>query len=106
VPGRAASGVPLIWAAFSDEVSAMSETLTERQAAVLSFIQSFVRLHGYPPTFREIARHFGYASTNAVTGHLQALERKGLLSREARRSRTLSVTGRRRRTAVAQMSGG
>ena len=51
--------------------------LTDRQRAVLGFIESQIRQLGYPPTIREIGRHLGMRSTNGVNDHLKALERKG-----------------------------
>ena len=57
------------------------EHMTERQAEILRFISDEIRNRGCPPTVREIARHFGFASPHAVTGHLKALESKGYLSR-------------------------
>jgi repressor LexA len=66
-------------------------TLTSKQEQVLSFIASHIQTHGYPPTFREIGRHLGIKSTNGVNDHLNALARKGYLSREDGKSRALQV---------------
>lgn len=63
--------------------------LTHRQAAVLSYIRSTARLRGRPPSLREIARHFGIASTNGVGCHLLALRRKRVLTWKVDDSRTL-----------------
>ena len=51
--------------------------LTEAQEKVLTFIDEFRAANQYPPTRREIARHFGWASENAAEQHLRALEAKG-----------------------------
>ena len=48
---------------------------------------------GYPPSLREIARHFGMVGTRAVEKHLIALEKKGVLRRGAG-ARALEVVGR------------
>lgn len=69
----------------------MSPPLTPRQSAILEFIRAHVAKHSYPPTIREIGTAFGIRSTNGVNDHLLALERKGYIWREARRSRTLSL---------------
>jgi repressor LexA len=50
--------------------------LTTRQREVLAFLCEFLRTHQMPPTRRDIARHFGFASENAAQEHLEALERK------------------------------
>jgi repressor LexA len=65
--------------------------LTDKQRAVLAFIERQIRSVGYAPTIREIGRQFGIRSTNGVNDHLLALERKGYISREGQKSRTLRV---------------
>jgi repressor LexA len=68
------------------------QKLTERQKAVLDFIVESIQDRGYPPTLREIGNHLGIRSTNGVNDHLRALERKGYLTREDMKSRTLRPT--------------
>ncbi|MBI5510647.1 MAG: transcriptional repressor LexA [Deltaproteobacteria bacterium] len=63
--------------------------LTGRQRAVIDFIQDRIRAWGYPPTIREIGEHLGIKSTNGVADHLKALQRKGYLTHEEMKSRTL-----------------
>ncbi|MCA9522077.1 MAG: transcriptional repressor LexA, partial [Myxococcales bacterium] len=48
---------------------------------------------GYPPTIREIGAHMGIGSTNGVSDHLKALERKGYLERDLLKSRALKPVG-------------
>lgn len=66
--------------------------MTRRQQMVLDFIKSSIDERGYPPTLREIGRHMGIPSTNAVNDHLRALERKGYLARDHMKSRALRPT--------------
>lgn len=54
-----------------------SDGLTDRQREVLGFIASL----SLPPTLREIGKHFGWSSTNAIACHLAALAKKGMLVR-------------------------
>lgn len=63
------------------------EELTSRQQQVLDFITRQVSGHGFPPTLREISRHLGTSGTVTAASHLEALERKGYLRREAGSSR-------------------
>ncbi len=63
--------------------------LPKRQGQVLDFIEQAIRENGYPPTIREIAFHMGIRSTNGVTDHLKALERKGLITRDLSKSRAI-----------------
>jgi len=75
----------------------MAEALTERQKQVLDFIQQTIDSLGYPPTVREIGEHLGIRSTNGVADHLKALKRKGYLTQQDMKSRTLKPTRTRRR---------
>jgi repressor LexA len=65
------------------------DQLTDRQKEILAFINRSIGDSGYPPTLREIGRHFGIKSTNGVNDHLRALEKKGYLQREDMKSRAL-----------------
>ncbi len=57
------------------------EELTKKQRAILDYMKAHVAEHTYWPSIRDIQAKFRFASTNAVFGHLQALERKGVLQR-------------------------
>lgn len=65
--------------------------LTDRQREVLGFVRAHVAEHNYPPTTRELCAHFGFASTNAASDHLRALERKGYLYRVPGEPRALRL---------------
>lgn len=65
--------------------------LTYRQEEILGYLQLYQRENGTWPSFREIEEHFGFRSTNAVMGHLKALERKGYISRVAGQARTFRI---------------
>lgn len=64
--------------------------LTDRQRKILAYIIQFQEERRCPPTFREIGRHFRIASTNGVSRHLKALEKKGYI-RMARTFRGIEV---------------
>jgi len=67
------------------------DDLTVRQQEVLGYLQYHLRERGTWPSFREIEEHFGFKSTNAVMGHLKALERKGYISRVPGQARTFRI---------------
>lgn len=69
----------------------MSRGITDRQRAVLRFIQDFIAKEHFPPTLREIGNHFGMKSTNGVNDHLVALEKKGFIKRRSDISRGIEV---------------
>jgi repressor LexA len=73
--------------------------LTEKQQAILNFVEKYLKDNGFPPSVREIGRQFGiYPAT--VQDHISALERKGYLQKKRFQSRTLSVPASSRRQAA------
>ena len=68
------------------------DTLTDRQREVYEFIRDKIRSRGYGPTVREIGLHFSISSPNGVMCHLKALEKKGLIEREANMSRAITLS--------------
>lgn len=67
------------------------EALTARQREVLTFIEGFIATHGYPPTLRDIGAGMNITSTNGVSDHLIALERKGYVRRDVTKSRGIAL---------------
>ena len=59
----------------------MAKGLTNRQEEILDFILHYVETEGYPPSIREIGQKFEIGSLRGVTVHLDALDRKGYISR-------------------------
>ena len=68
------------------------DDLTLRQQEILGFLQIFSQEKGFWPSIREIRDHFGFNSTNAVVGHLRALEHKGYITRIPGQARTYRIT--------------
>ena len=68
----------------------MKDKLTDRQEEILLFIKQFTLESGYPPTLREIGKHFQIASTFGVKRHLEALVKKGFINIESNASRGIS----------------
>lgn len=64
--------------------------LTARQQKVYDYVVDTIQKHGFPPTLREIGEHMGIKSTNGVSDHLKALERKGYLKKNNLRARALT----------------
>jgi len=73
----------------------MKKPLTQRQQEILDFIQQHFQKECYWPSIRDVQVRFGFASTNAVVGHLRALERKGHLVKMSGRSRAYHLCGRK-----------
>ena len=66
--------------------------LTKRQKEILDFLSEFIDQNGYSPSMEEIAAHFHFASLNAVFKHLEALERRGHLHRDANCARAIQLS--------------
>jgi repressor LexA len=75
--------------------------LTDRQQEVYRFVVDFVDDRGYPPSIRDITRHFGFRSPKAAADHLAALERKGFIRRAPELSRAIEIPARLAKTAGA-----
>lgn len=65
---------------------------TPRQREILNWVHEVVEATHRPPSLREIGEHFGIASTNAISDHLVALERRGLIVRYEGQARSVRVT--------------
>jgi repressor LexA len=70
---------------------AILDNLTKRQKAVYEFIRDKMRNRGYGPTVREIGERFNIRSPNGVMCHLKALERKGVITRDAGMARAIQL---------------
>jgi repressor LexA len=64
----------------------MLPTLTSRQKEIYDFLLKTIREKGFAPSIHEIGRRFKIASTNGVSDHLKALERKGYIRRVGKRA--------------------
>jgi repressor LexA len=65
--------------------------ITKRQRQVYDFISDFVQKQGYSPSFDEIGRGLGLSSLATVHKHISNLEKKGLLTRDYNRSRSIDL---------------
>jgi len=78
----------------------MDSALTDRQTQVLKYIVDALERHGAPPTVREIADRFGFASPGSVQRHLSALEKKGFLTRREGLARGIELNKERVREVI------
>jgi repressor LexA len=65
--------------------------LTTKQQRVLDVIRSTMRDRGQPPTVREIGQEIGVASSCTVQRHLDALVRKGFITRDRYKYRSIQL---------------
>ena len=84
----------------------MTDDLSDRQEKILEYIRHVTRVRNYPPSVREIGEAVGLSSSSTVHNHLNQLERRGLIKRDASKSRTVQLVqdepiAEKRRNAVA-----
>jgi len=69
----------------------MSESLSDKQKKILSFLKQELMTKGYPPSVREICDAVGLKSTSTVHGHLERLEKKGYIRRDPTKPRAIEI---------------
>lgn len=69
----------------------MAEPLTKRQKEVLDYVTQFIELHGYAPSYREIATYFKYGSVATVAEHIESLVAKGMLQKTDNSARSIQL---------------
>ena len=55
--------------------------LNDKQNKIYDFLCDFLKVHGFPPTVREIAELAGLASSSSAHYYLKQLEEKGYIRR-------------------------
>lgn len=73
----------------------MARALSQRQRAILEYIERFLDENGYPPTIREIQHDLRISSTSVVDYNLNVLEQRNLIRRNRNISRGIELVGRR-----------
>jgi repressor LexA len=69
----------------------MLEIKRDKQTEVYNVIKQHILSKGYPPSVREICEAVGLKSTSTVHGHLERLERKGLIRRDPTKPRAIEL---------------
>ena len=64
---------------------------TKKQRELLTYINSFIKEHGYGPSYREIMAGCNYTSVATVALHVNNLIRRGHLRKKDRSARSLEV---------------
>src|SRR5438105_11342531 len=64
----------------------MLPQLTSRQREIYDYLLKTIREKGYAPSIPEIGAKFKIASTNGVSDHLKALQKKGYVRRVGKRA--------------------
>ncbi len=67
------------------------EDLTRRQDEVLEYLKNYINENGYAPCVRDICLALDLKSTSTAHAHLTKLERKGYISRDPAKPRTIMI---------------
>ena len=67
------------------------KNLTERQLKLFTFIVEHFVAFTRAPSSREMMAHMRIASTNGISDHLKAMEKKGYLTKEKGLSRAIQI---------------
>ena len=66
---------------------------TKKQRELLTYIEGFIREHGYSPSYREIMNGLNYNSVATVALHVNNLIKRGHLRKRDHSARSLEVVG-------------
>lgn len=69
----------------------MSKASERKQQEIYEFIKSEILHKGYAPTIREICKAVSLRSPSSVHAHLNALEKRGYISRDSSKPRTIVI---------------
>ena len=69
----------------------MKTQLTKKQKEIFDFIVGYTQTQNYPPTLREIAKHFNFNAVGTVQGYIKALISKGYLTKNREQARALTI---------------
>jgi SOS-response transcriptional repressor LexA len=73
----------------------MADTIrpTKKQRQLLTYIEGFIKEHGYSPSYREIMNGLNYNSVATVALHVNNLITRGHLRKRDHSARSLEVVG-------------
>jgi repressor LexA len=74
----------------------MADHITKKQRVVLEAIAKAIDEKGYAPAVREICSSIGLSSPSTVQVHLNSLEKRGYIHRDANKSRSITLTDKGR----------
>jgi SOS-response transcriptional repressor LexA len=66
---------------------------TKKQRQLLTYIEGFIKEHGYSPSYREIMNGLNYTSVATVALHVNNLIKRGHLRKRDHSARSLEVVG-------------
>jgi hypothetical protein len=74
---------------------------TKKQRELLTFIEIFIKEHGYSPSYREIMNGLNYTSVATVALHVNSLIKRGHIIKRDHEARSLEVVGSTAKSSVS-----
>lgn len=65
--------------------------MTERQKMVLDFVNTYIRIRGYPPSYQEIAKGLNMTSKSNIHRLVHTLKEQGLIKLKPHVVRSMEV---------------
>ena len=75
--------------------------MTKKQAVMLEFIKQYIAVHGFPPSFDDIAKGLQLRSRSNVHRMVHHLKKDGMLTMKAKKFRSIQLIDK----TVDQVSG-
>jgi repressor LexA len=72
---------------------------TPKQLRIIKFIKNYQDVHGFSPTYAEIAAEFEVTAVT-IYGHICALEQKGFVKHNKHMSRSVEIVARKHKSDV------
>lgn len=73
------------------------ESLTKRQSEVLEYLKTYIDQNGYAPCVRDVCVALNLKSTSTAHAHLSKLERKGYITKDPSKPRTIIICAENRK---------
>lgn len=67
------------------------DPISKKQREILEFMENEILVRGFPPSVREIGEAVHLKSTSSVHAHLEALEKKGYIRKDATKPRAIEI---------------
>lgn len=68
--------------------------MTKKQEMMLEFIKQYIIVHGFPPSFDDVAKGLGLKSRSNVHRIVHRLKREGKISLKAKKFRSIQIIDR------------
>jgi repressor LexA len=68
--------------------------MTNKQTQVYDFIRAYAKIHGFPPSYADIAKGLGMKARSNIHRMVHKLRREGMLSLRSHKFRSVQIADR------------